>query len=1493
MSVGEVTGGNTLFDVRASIVATSNLPPYDLTLSQNRTPYGSPKGYVVGTLTGYDLDDTDILTYSLVNNGGGRYAVDRVTGTLYVAADQLVGSAGYQLITARTTDKFGLSFTKEFYVYVNAPPYLTTGYPPSNQSMFEDASVLFQIPSGLFTDPEGDSIIYSVSTDSGYVTSEQISDTVFRFTPSSNFNGEVGVIVSASDSAFYSAQTYFRLRVGSVNDIPTAPIYSGAFIVDENTAPGTIIGRVSSFDADIFSAYIYDQLTYYATSAFFNVDASGVVRVGNIPLDYEILSSYSLNVSVTDLYGGSNSSVHVISVRNIDEAPLVAEPIANRSSPEDAPWSLTVPADSFSDPERDTLTYSASLANDSPLPGWLTFNAATRTFNGTPPLNFNGSLELKVTAAANGKSASDTFILNVTPVDDAPVVTTPIADQSSPEDYFWSFRVPAGTFIDRDGDTLSYSASLSDGSPLPNWLRFDTTALSFAGRPPTNFNGVHNLRVTASANGQSVSDDFVWTVIPVNDPPDVLDFFSNSLPENSPAGTVVGDLFSYDPDSSPIYSLVDNAGGRFSVNATTGRVTVAAGAVLNYENWPSHSILARVMDQDGLSLTREFVILVRDVNEAPVIFSSGGGSTAALVMAENSTRVTAVSARDPDVGTTITYSIAGGPDAARFAIHSGSDELIFVSAPDFDAPLDAGANNVYEVIVRASDGALFDDQSLSISVTNVNEAPTALTLGNSAVAENSAAGTYVGSLVGADPDSDSLTYALTNAAGGRFVVDSVTGNITVAAGAVLDFEAAASQTITARVTDPGGLSFTRSFNLTVTNVDEAPAVATPIPDRQSAEDELWVYTVPAGSFTDPDGDTLTYSASLANDTALPAWLSFNAATRTFSGFPPLNFNGTIDLKVTAAANGKAVSDVFTLAVTPVNDAPIDVTLSNAGIAENSVAGTLVGTLKGEDLDNSTGLTYALTDNAGGRFTVAANSGNITVAPGVVLDFEAASSHNITARVTDPGGLSFTRSFTIAVGNVDEAPLLVRRLSPDFAINGGEQWNYSLADGYFVDPEGDALSYDVRPADGSNFLPYWAYFNQFNGVLYVNPPLDLGGAFNFSVTATANGKSASGIFSLTVYAAAPPQRYLGTNAGDVFTADNAGVRWSVDGRGGNDRLTTGDSNDTIIGGAGNDTINAGGGDDVIIFNTAGTTSGFDQVDGGAGYDEIRAVAHNAVIGLTSLSNVELINGNGYSGVVVSGSGGNDRLDFSGTTLTEIGMIKGGAGNDTIIGSIWDDFIDGEAGKDMLYGGSGYDVFLARGNVTGDRFDGGDDYDAINAMADNTTIAYASLTSIEAIGGNYYSNARLVGTSANDTIDLSAMEVYQIIVDAGAGNDIILGTVYDDVIVGGAGSDTITGGMGFDRFVYNSAREGGDRIDGFEVGFDLIDLSTIDANTLLAGNQAFTFIGDSPFSRTPGELRVLRPVPSFEQVFADTNGDGRADYYLLLQTDVDVTESDFLL
>lgn len=114
-------------------------------------------------------------------------------------------------------------------------------------------------------------------------------------------------------------------------------------------------------------------------------------------------------------------------------------------------------------------------------------------------------------------------------------------------------------------------------------------------------------------------------------------------------------------------------------------------------------------------------------NHAPFITSNGGGAAAAVMIGENGTAVATVAADDAD-GDAVVYSISGGADAALFGIDGTTGALAFLAAPDFEAPADAGGDNVYDVIVSASDGALSDSQTLSISVSDLVEGNPGVTI---------------------------------------------------------------------------------------------------------------------------------------------------------------------------------------------------------------------------------------------------------------------------------------------------------------------------------------------------------------------------------------------------------------------------------------------------------------------------------------------------------------------------------------------------------------------------------------------------------------------------------------------------------------------------------------------------------------------------------------------------------------------------------------------
>jgi VCBS repeat-containing protein len=215
-----------------------------------------------------------------------------------------------------------------------------------------------------------------------------------------------------------------------------------------------------------------------------------------------------------DHFGAAASTSFTITVQNTNDAPEVALALDDQEAVEDMPFSFTVPQDAFRDVDvGDTLTLSAAQADGSALPPWLQFDAASRTFSGTPADGDVGSVAVRLTATdLAGAQASQSFAINVTNVNDVPEVGTLLANQSGRVGTALSWQLPGTAFVDVDaGDVLTYSATLSDGGALPDWLAFDAASGTFSGTPASA--GSYALRVTATdLAGASASQSFTLTV---------------------------------------------------------------------------------------------------------------------------------------------------------------------------------------------------------------------------------------------------------------------------------------------------------------------------------------------------------------------------------------------------------------------------------------------------------------------------------------------------------------------------------------------------------------------------------------------------------------------------------------------------------------------------------------------------------------------------------------------------------------------------------------------------------------------------------------------------------------------------------------------------------------------------------------------------------------------------------------------------------------------
>lgn len=371
-------------------------------------------------------------------------------------------------------------------------------------------------------------------------------------------------------------------------------------------------------------------------------------------------------------------------------------------------------------------------------------------------------------------------------------------------------------------------------------------------------------------------------------------------------------------------------------------------------------------------------------------------------------------------------------------------------------------------------------------------------------------------------------------------------------------------------------------------------------------------------------------------------------------------------------------------------------------------------------------------------------------------------------------------------------------------------------------------------------------------------------------------------------------FNGTKNADVFTA-TTGDDWTFYGLGGGDTLTGNTGNDTFFGGFGNDILDGADGDDTFRVVAK---DGVDTYIGGSGFDRILADANNVAIGIRSLTGIEAISANGFSGVTIIGSTAADTLDFTGVTLTGIGLIDGAGGDDTITGTSGDDRINGGTGNDVLNGGDGDDTFLVSISGGFDTFNGGTGVNRVEATGNNVQIGLTAFSNIQTFASGGFANVQLVGTAGDDYIDLSLVTLEDVIVNGANGNDTIIGTFGDDTLRGGNGNDRLVGGEGNDTIDGNGGLdqlEGGAGDDIFLVGaggagansyrggegYDVIYANAENAVVILGTNTLYSIeeissngFGNFQIAGTAGnDWVVLTGVTVFDGDIAAINaGDG---------------------
>ena len=1071
--------------------------------------------------------------------------------------------------------------------------------------------------------------------------------------------------------------------------------------------------------------------------------------------------------------------------------PQLAGPIGDQSSPEDAAISFQIPAGAFLDPDGDTLLYSASIADDRPLPGWLGFDADTRTFSGTPPEHFNGTISLKATVSDGAESASDIFDLVIEPVNDAPLAQND--DYATAEDMTLFIAVGIGVLgNDLDVDSATLSARLV-AAPTHGTLTLDADG-SFSYAPDPDFHGTDSFTYRAD-DGATVSEiaTAIIVVAPANDAPVAADDGYTTgedapLLVAAPAGLLANDA---DADGDPLAAVL--LGG-----PAYGTLTLDADGGFSYAPDP---------DFHG---TDSFTYRANDGTE------NGSAATVSL---------TVTPVNDPPSGADATIVI--DEDVARPLVRA-----------DFGFSDLAEGDGFAGVVVSAlpADGALLlDGAPVTLAGTFVTDVQLAAGLfifrpdGDENGAPYATLGFRVRDSGGADlggQDIDPTDNVIT------FSVEAVNDgpDNSVPGGQILD--------------EDGILIFG-------TGTGNAISVA----DRDAADGEISVTLAIADgalalaqtnglSVTGNGGTTVILTGALA---------AINAALDGLAYAPPANANGSRTLSVTTTdaghngAGGAMVdSDTVDIMVAPVDDAPV----AQPDAVATDEASVLDGSLFGNDFDiDGPALGVAavngMAGNVGsqiplpsGALLAVSSSGDFTYDPNGrfnALPGPASGAANLTG--TD----SFT--YTLANGNEAAVTVTISGVDSDGDVLLGTPGADSLDGGVGAD--------QVAGLDGADTLSGGPGADVMTGGpghdRYIFDSAD-------DVAAEASGEGTDIIYSAVGYALndaseveslstitwertdpldlvgnalanhlignAGPNRLdggagndvlIGREGDDVYIVDGAGDRIIEAAGGGSDTIRSpisyrlndqaeveslstiaGDSTDAIdlfgnaldnrlIGNAGANQLDGGGGGDLMAGLGGDDTYLVDRAadqaleEAGAGYDAIYSAVSFT---LSDASEVE-----GLSTITWERT---DLIDLTGNGL-----------NNYLIGNAGANRLDGAGGNDVMYGREGDDSYIV--DSAGDRvFEfAGQGADIIYSAVSYTLAANTDVESLATISFEATNSINLTGNGLHNTL---------------------IGNAGNNQLDGKAGADTMIGREGNDTYLVDNA--GDKAFEGAGGGYDVI-------------------------------------------------------------------------
>jgi hypothetical protein len=766
------------------------------------------------TLAASDVD-IDPLTYILVTppTHGAAEAVENLV--IYTPAANYNGPDSF---TYKANDGHADSNIATVKIVVTA----VNDAPVAQDQTFttaEDTSAAITL---ITSDVDGDSLTYSIGTATvhGFLS---IEGNVVSYTPEANFNGSDSFTFKANDGTVNSNEAMVIITINAIND---APVAQGQTVTTAEDTSAAITLVASDVDGDPL-AYSIIQVPFHGSAIIEGSEVAYVPTAGyNGPDSFTFL--------VSDDKGGSATGTITINVTFVNQAPVLTS-VPNGSVDELEPLTFTVTA---TDRENSPVCYLLQNA-----PAGASIGMTTGVFTWTPS-EAQGPQDYTLFVCANDGTLTfcQSIMIRVNEVNTAPTLAA-IAAQSVNEGEQLSF-IAAATDTDVPAQTLSYS--FSGNVPAGMQINAATGEVTWT---PSEAQGGNDYTATVCASDGVVlaltCRDVVVTVLEVNSAPTFTEILAKTVKEGEQLSFTAIATDTDIPAQTLTFSLA-NAPAGAAIDTATGVITWTPT-----EDQGPQVYNVGVCVSDGvveIPICQTVMVTVNEVNVTPAL-----AEIPTKVVNEGELLTFTASGSDGDLPTqTLTFSLADAPAGAAIDTAMG----VFTWTPS-----EAQGGHDFTVTVCVSDGVSTTCQNLTITVEDVNSAPTMAAIAAQSVNEGEQL-SFMATASDADLPAQTLNFSFAGVVPAGILVDVAKGSVTWTP---TEAQGGSAYTVSVCVSD-GALKDCQEVSITVNKTNSAPTIGV-ISNQITQVGELLTFIVPA-SDDDLPAQALVFSLQDAPEGAV-------------------------------------------------------------------------------------------------------------------------------------------------------------------------------------------------------------------------------------------------------------------------------------------------------------------------------------------------------------------------------------------------------------------------------------------------------------------------------------------------------------------------------------------------------------------------------------------------------------------------------------------------